>query len=164
YCNWALKWLSRNALFVFTDETYISAGGRPHKRKRITIERGQPADSRGFYTDPIYFKLMFWGAMCEDLDVERPCLIWEWETPQERGQHQFELDLENLTQHTQATFQQIKARQEDGAPAHTKFEALCHAEYKYEGFIRAPHPNNSPDLNQIEPIWDYIKDQLQGRF
>ncbi|KAF1970055.1 hypothetical protein BU23DRAFT_220602 [Bimuria novae-zelandiae CBS 107.79] len=63
YSNWALKWLSRNALFVFTDETYISAGGRPHNRTRITIEHGRPAERCGFYTDPIYFKLMF-GVPC----------------------------------------------------------------------------------------------------
>ncbi|KAF1977115.1 hypothetical protein BU23DRAFT_320251 [Bimuria novae-zelandiae CBS 107.79] len=40
YCEWVLGWLQKKALFVFTDETFISAGGRPHKRARITIERG----------------------------------------------------------------------------------------------------------------------------
>jgi hypothetical protein len=30
--------------------------------------------------------------------------------------------------------------------------------------VRAPHTLNSPDLNQIVPVWDYIRDQLDGRF
>ncbi|KAF2633512.1 hypothetical protein BU25DRAFT_453265 [Macroventuria anomochaeta] len=47
---------------------------------------------------------MQWGAICEDTQVPFPCLLWEWETPQEKLSHQLALDLENLTQQHHAIF------------------------------------------------------------
>ncbi|KAI8934014.1 hypothetical protein NX059_012519 [Plenodomus lindquistii] len=253
YANWCLFWLDKGALFVFTDETYISAGGRPHKRQRVTIEQGEQPESRSRGTDPIYFKIMLWGAICEDTEIPFPSLCWEWETPEEKAKHQLELDLENLTQRQIALQHQIAARQagtiesqilgevnnnnqlyneqrraaghtkgmrrrrkpeqvfkhkplergekskgidwflyrkfvlhdklfpyirklhekypgrpivvvEDGAPLHTKAIGICEAEYAAEEIIRAPHTPNSPDMNQVEPVWDYLKDMLDGRF
>jgi transposase len=53
---------------------------------------------------------------------------------------------------------------EDGTSIHTKARGICEAEYTAIGVVRAPHTLNSPDLNQIVPVWDYIRDQLDGRF
>jgi hypothetical protein len=253
YAHWCLDWISKGALFVFTDETYISAGGRPHKRRKVTIVEGQAPETRASWTDPIYFKVMQWGAICEDTRVAPPYLLWEWETPEEKQLHQAELDRENLKlqqdkKKAQAAaevdgtierrvlglinanidlanearrrqghqkgmkrhrkpaqvfahkplvrgekskgidwflyrkfvlherlFPYIRELQklnpdrtivvvEDGASLHVKAGNICEAEYAAIGCVRAPHTSNSPDLNQIEPIWDYEKDQLDGRF
>jgi hypothetical protein len=253
YAQWCLTWLDRGALFVFTDETYIRAGGRPHKRRHVTIEEGHPTEERSAYGEPIYFSIMQWGAICEESRVPFPSLLWEIETPEEKNKHQLELDLENLTERTNCTYRELRAQQphtiereilaevntnidlynhnrrldgrtkgfkrarnahqvfkptklmrgeknrgidwflyrkyilharlfpyvqelqklhpnrpivvvEDGAPLHVKAIGVCEAEYVAIGIIRAPHTPNSPDLNQIEPIWDYEKDQLDGRF
>ncbi|KAF1360297.1 hypothetical protein EJ07DRAFT_155276 [Lizonia empirigonia] len=253
YCRWCIFWLDKGALFVFTDETFIRAGGRPHKRQKVTVVQGQPTETRSQYLEPIHFSIMQWGAVCEDLRVPFPLLLWEMETPEEKAQHQLELDLENLTERQIGIYQGLRARQndtiertilseissnvelhnqarraagrtrgmkrapspqrifkptkltrgvktrgidwflyrkyvlhdrlfpylrklqelnpnrpivvvEDNAPAHTKAAEICTAEYALRGIIKAPHQPNSPDLNQIEPLWDYEKDQLDGRF
>jgi len=104
-----LDWLQRDALFVFTDETYIRAGGRPHKRHRITAISGEQPEERSSYRDPIYFSIMMWGAMCEDDKVERPMLLWEWETPEERQIHDRELNDENQQQRDEARERQVLA-------------------------------------------------------
>ncbi|KAF1355600.1 hypothetical protein EJ07DRAFT_181933 [Lizonia empirigonia] len=253
YCRWCIFWLDKGALFVFTDETFIRAGGRPHKRQKVTVVQGQPTETRSQYLEPIHFSIMQWGAVCEDLRVPFPLLLWEMETPEEKAQHQLELDLENLTERQIGIYQGLRARQndtiertilseissnvelhnqarraagrtrgmkrapspqrifkptkltrgvktrgidwflyrkyvlhdrlfpylrklqelnpnrpivvvEDNAPAHTKAAEICTAEYALRGIIKAPHQPNSPDLNQIDPLWDYEKDQLDGRF
>ncbi|KAF1937074.1 hypothetical protein EJ02DRAFT_515433 [Clathrospora elynae] len=57
--------VQKPALSNSLHETYISAGGRPHKRRRVTVEQGQQTEERSAYADPIYFKIMQWGAICE---------------------------------------------------------------------------------------------------
>ncbi|KAH8711970.1 hypothetical protein GQ44DRAFT_730924 [Phaeosphaeriaceae sp. PMI808] len=75
---------SQEVLSVFTDETYISTGGRPHKRRKVTTIEGQAPETRAS------------GARSARTRVAPPYLLWERETPKEKQLHQAELDRENL--------------------------------------------------------------------
>jgi hypothetical protein len=97
---------------MFTDETYIRAGGRPYKQRKVTVIEGQPTEERSQYTAPIYFQIMQWGAICEDTRVLFPSLLWEIETLEEKLKHQLEPNLENLTQRQIDTYRSIRARHE----------------------------------------------------
>ena len=44
---------------------------------------------------------------------------------------------------------------EDNAGLHAKAAWVCEMDRQRRGIKKAPHPPNSPDLNQIEPLWDY---------
>jgi hypothetical protein len=88
---------------VFTDQTHVRAGGRPHKRQKVTVVEGMPTEERSQYLEPIYFQILQWGAICEETRIPFPSLLWEIETPEEKLRHAFELDLENLTPQTHPT-------------------------------------------------------------
>ena len=49
---------------------------------------------------------------------------------------------------------------QDGAPCHTSKKTLAHL--KDQPFAIVDWPGNSPDLNPIENLWNWMKDQLQS--
>ena len=95
---------------MFTDKTYIRAGGHPHKRKKVTVVQGMPTEERSQYLEPIYLQIMQWGAICGETRIPFPSLLWEIETPEEKLKHALELDLENITRRQIDLYRGIQAR------------------------------------------------------
>ena len=44
YAEWALAELNKDAIFIFSDETYSSFGSHPHTKQRVNMGEGQPAE------------------------------------------------------------------------------------------------------------------------
>src|SRR5205814_1027442 len=95
FSRWALHQLDQGALFIFSDETYINLGGHPHKKRRFTRMKGETSETSAIYDESTKFSLMFWGACCEDISVQRPYLIWESETEEESRRAALSLKQEN---------------------------------------------------------------------
>jgi len=49
---------------------------------------------------------------------------------------------------------------EDNAPSHQTARRVDDEERRSHGILTLNWPSKSPDLNQIEPIWDYEKDEV----
>ncbi|RPA96662.1 hypothetical protein L873DRAFT_1811013 [Choiromyces venosus 120613-1] len=49
---------------------------------------------------------------------------------------------------------------EDNAPSHQTARSVDKEERKEKGIVTLDWPSKSPDINQIEGIWDYEKDEI----
>ncbi|RPB04436.1 hypothetical protein L873DRAFT_1799304 [Choiromyces venosus 120613-1] len=49
---------------------------------------------------------------------------------------------------------------EDNAPSHQTARSVDKEERKEKGIVTLDWPLKSPDINQIEGIWDYEKDEI----
>lgn len=75
YAEWPLAELNKGAIFIFSDETYPSFGGHPHKKQRVTMGEGQPAEYAALHTEKPQFSWMEWGAIVIDSEFDMPLII-----------------------------------------------------------------------------------------
>jgi hypothetical protein len=98
---------------------------------------------------------MFWG--CFSGNKKGPCLFWEkkWKSinSEQYCEHTLPLVERHITLHPYLKFMQ------DNAPAHSS--KYTKTWLQTHGITVIKWPPNSPDLNPIEIVWNWIKQWIQ---
>ena len=103
------------------------------------------------------FSVMVWGSICYSETIYL-------ETADGRLNGESYLDiLGRFTEEVDESFNRTQSWkfQQDGAPAHRPNKVKDFL--KDNGFSIHAHPPNSPDLNPIETIWDWMKQNVEKR-
>lgn len=156
---------------LWSDETWVNGY---YRKIQVTRRAGEE------YKDTCLFSKqqrrsgwMFWG--CFSSYKKGPCLFWEksWKTINSERYYEHILPLveQHITLHpylvsstpyTPYLANKIQSFMQDNAPSHaSKFTKKWLQDYYIEVIIWPP---NSPDLNPIEVVWDWMKQQIQETY
>lgn len=153
HINWTQdQWNS----ILWTDETWVQPG--KHKKVKVTRRPGEV-----LHPDCLEPKVqrkigwMFWGSI-SGLYGKGPGLFWEkdWGT----------ITAASYSQHIVPIVHQYCDRwklvlMQDNASGHAARATI--EELRSQGVYPIFWPANSPDLNPIETLWDWIKDYIQEK-
>jgi len=137
--------------FIFTDESRFYMN---RNTKKVFVVTGQQVPQKQKF-NPDY-SVMVWGAICYEgtlhLDLVEGRMNHEHYI--EILERCFNDALPSLNPRTKWRFQQ------DGAGPHRPPKVRDFI--SENGLAIMKHPSNSPDLNPIELIWAYMKEQIEG--
>jgi hypothetical protein len=153
HIEWTIEqWFS----ILWSDETWVNGY---HRKIWVTRKAGEEHD------DTCVFSMqqrrrgwMFWG--CISGNEKGPCLFWEksWKSinSERYCEHILPLIERYVTLHPYLSFMQ------DNAPAHSsKYTKNWLKDHQVVTII---WPANSPDLNPIEIVWNWMKDWIQDTY
>ena len=157
YKNWTVEDWQR---VIFTDEMSIKVGQERASRVFVWRKKGEEyhkdcIDARKRSTGG----MMFWGAF--RYGKVGPGLFFQLEKGQKINSTVYRDQillgpLKTFVEESHSEgFEPIVM--EDNAPVH---KGVCMAARKELKWLSYEHPPNSPDLNPIEHIWAYLKDQI----
>jgi transposase len=142
---------------LWTDETWVQPG--KHKKIKVTRRVGEV-----LHPDCVEPKIqrkigwMFWGSI-SGLYSKGPGIFWEkdWGS----------ISLASYCQHIVPTVcrycdQWRLTFMQDNASSHSSKESI--AELRLRGLCPIFWPANSPNLNPIEALWDWMKDYIQDKY
>jgi hypothetical protein len=142
---------------LWTDETWVQPGR--HKKVKVTRRVGEV-----LHPDCLEPKIqrkigwMFWGSI-SGLQGKGPGILWEkdWGTISSTSYCQHIVPV--LTPYIDRTRLLLM---QDNASSHASRDTL--AELQRRGLFPIFWPANSPDLNPIETVWDWMKDYIQEKY
>ena len=150
HLDWTIEqWFS----ILWSDETWVNGF---HRRIWVTRKAGEEYEDSCLFTKvQRRTGWMFWG--CFSGRKKGPSLFWEkkWETINSERYCEYTLPLveRHITLHPYLTFMQ------DNAPAHgSKYTKTW---LQNHGIRFLKWPPNSPDLNPIEIVWNWMKQWIQ---
>ena len=88
YCEWCIIQLNNDAIFIFSNETYIKV--KESSRKKQKISRSINASSEFYSVTQLFvqFIVMMWSVYCEKKRIERFYHCWVLsETSKQKLQH-----------------------------------------------------------------------------
>ena len=92
---WGLEELKKDAIFIFSDETYIEIGGPPRHAVKIFHPAHLPAPD--IHPTASQFERIALGAISTDIHIQQPFYVWKGpETPQEKVASLEKLKAENI--------------------------------------------------------------------
>ncbi|KDN65753.1 hypothetical protein CSUB01_07534 [Colletotrichum sublineola] len=157
HINWTISdWMG----ILWTDETWVN--GTNHRKVYVTRRKDEELHPTCLIQIPRRGKgWMFWGSFW---GVQKgPGLVWDMERWGTVNQHSYQEHIVPLIdsfiqQHQQSHGWRL-ALMQDGATSHTTQTTI--EDLARRGIEVIPFPPHSPDLNPIEPCWDWIKDYIQ---
>ena len=140
FAEWALRELEKDAIFIFTNESYIECGGKPRKMRCHSRPKGERWQYDIVAQDPtVKFTYMIWGAIHALDDSEAfPLYIWTEESAPEEAAAEEQLALENA-ERVAATELRRAAALVPGTPEHAE---LIAANASVDTFNRSCPPRN----------------------
>jgi transposase len=153
HITWTIEqWFS----ILWSDETWVNGY---HRKIWVTRKAGEEhEDSCLFSKQQRRRGWMFWG--CFSGRKKGPCLFWEksWKSinSERYCKHILPLIERYTTLHPYLSFMQ------DNAPAHSS--KYTKNWLKEHGIYSITWPPNSPDLNPIEIIWNWMKQWIQETY
>ncbi|KZL88190.1 beta- -glucosidase, partial [Colletotrichum incanum] len=145
---------------LWTDETWVLGGN--HRKVYVTRRADEELDPTCIIQRPRKRPgWMFWGSFAGNR--KGPGIVWDmdrWGTISAASyqEHIVPSISDFICQYQQETGIRL-ALMQDGASSHTAFSTLQNLDAR--GIEVIDFPPYSPDLNPIEPCWNWIKDYIQ---
>jgi ketohexokinase/beta-glucosidase len=142
---------------LWTDETWVQPG--KHKKVRVTRRPGEV-----LHPDCLEPKIqrrigwMFWGSI-SGLYGKGPGIFWEKDWGSISSASYCQHIVPTLTGYCHENRLLLM---QDNASSHSS--QATRAELRLRGISPIFWPANSPDLNPIETIWDYMKDYIEEKY
>ena len=97
YCEWIIIQLNNDAIFIFSNETYIEIKKSSRKKQKISRFVETSVELYAIAQFFVQFCIMLWKACCENERVERFAHCWIlFETAKQKQKHKKKLRKKNL--------------------------------------------------------------------
>ena len=96
-CVWILDELKEGSIFIASDECYHEIHGGDRKRRRVSVEEGQPAETIAVTESPVQFTQMHWACCSTEPGTAGigPQYCWLARTVAERRELEAEIVIQN---------------------------------------------------------------------
>ena len=100
HCIWLqdiIKRTNGNVIFICSDESpkQFGPGQSGGGKARVSRPMGVNANEYAMHDPPVQFSFSFWGAMCSDPSIPRPCIVWEPESQEQKNELQRKVIIDN---------------------------------------------------------------------